>query len=87
MPHSLNKFTYKLVILNRQYGYGQVIRVSVPSMNCPGIEELKSQNAVPAVNLEQGQRQRKIGGGRKSLDNEMPEVLKKLESLIKPYEL
>ena len=35
---------------------------------------------------EQEQRQRKIGGGRKSLDNETPEVLKKLESLIKPYE-
>ena len=48
-----------------------------------GIEELKSQNA---ANAEGEARQRKIGGGRKSIDNETPEILEKLESLTKPYE-
>jgi transposase len=48
-----------------------------------GMEELKSQNA---ANAEGEARQRKIGGGRKSIDNETPEILEKLESLTKPYE-
>ena len=72
----------------RYGGISQVSRLSGlsrPSIYA-GIEELKSQNTVNTVSLEQEQRQRKIGGGRKSLDDEMPEVLKKLESLIKPYE-
>jgi hypothetical protein len=59
-------------------GISQVSRLSGlsrPSIYA-GIEELKSQNTANPVNLEQEQRQRKIGGGRKSLDNEMPEVLK-----------
>lgn len=48
-----------------------------------GMEELKSQNT---ANAEGEARQRKIGGGRKSIDNETPEILEKLESLTKPYE-
>ncbi len=48
-----------------------------------GMEELKSQNT---ANEEGEARQRKIGGGRKSIDNETPEILEKLESLTKPYE-
>jgi len=48
-----------------------------------GIEELKSQTALEEV---PELRQRRIGGGRKSLDKEMPEILEKLESLTAPYE-
>ncbi len=66
-------------------GISQVARLSGlsrPSIYA-GIKELKSESA---VELNQEQRQRKLGGGRKSIDATTPEVLKKLESLIKPYE-
>ena len=66
-------------------GISQVARLSGlsrPSIYA-GIKELKSESA---VELNQEQRQRKLGGGRKSIDTTTPEVLQKLESLIKPYE-
>lgn len=66
-------------------GISQVARLSGlsrPSIYA-GIKELKSESA---VELNQEQRQRKLGGGRKSIDTTTPDVLQKLESLIKPYE-
>ena len=69
-------------------GYGGISQVarlsglSRPSIHA-GIKELKSESATERI---QDQRQRKIGGGRKSIDNVTPGVLEKLESLISPYE-
>jgi hypothetical protein len=69
-------------------GYGgisQIARlsdVSRPSIYV-GIEELESGVATKKI---EEQRQRNIGGGRKSVDDEIPELLDKLEDFIKPYE-
>lgn len=86
----LNERTTRLVAsaaaLGMKYGgISQVSRLSGlsrPSIYA-GIKELKNKDA---ANVECKPRQRKIGGGRKSIDNDTPEVLEKLESLIKPYE-
>lgn len=66
-------------------GISQVSRLSELSRSTiyAGIKELRSENTATDV---QKQRQRKIGGGRKSVDRNMPEVLEKLEILVKPYE-
>ena len=69
-------------------GYGGISQaarlsgISRPSVYA-GIEELKTG---ASVELLHEQRQRKIGGGRKSVDCDSPELLKTLESLIRPYE-
>lgn len=66
-------------------GTSQVSRlseVSRPSIYA-GIKELRSETM--AIE-RQKKRQRKIGGGRKSVDSNTPEVLGKLENLVKPYE-
>lgn len=69
-------------------GYGGISKVSRlsglsrPSIHT-GIKELQGERIITKL---QTQRQRKIGGGRKSVDSNMPEVLEKLESLVKPYE-
>ena len=81
-----NRLVASAAALGMEYGgISQVSRLSGlsrPSIYA-GMEELKSQSA---VDDEGKQRQRKIGGGRKSLDNATPEILEKLESLTKPYE-
>jgi hypothetical protein len=86
----LNERTTRLIAgaaaLGMKYGgISQVSRLSGlsrPSIYA-GIEELQGKKAMTEL---QTQRQRKIGGGRKSIDSNMPEVLEKLESLVKPYE-
>eukprot|EP00831_Metopus_contortus_P072494 TRINITY_DN6614_c0_g1_i6.p1 TRINITY_DN6614_c0_g1~~TRINITY_DN6614_c0_g1_i6.p1 ORF type:complete len:433 (-),score=65.57 TRINITY_DN6614_c0_g1_i6:443-1741(-) len=87
---SLDERTTRLVAsaaaLGMKYGgISQVARLSGlsrPSIYA-GMKELKNKNA----ENEEGQaRQRKIGGGRKNIDAETPEILAKLESLTKPYE-
>jgi predicted DNA-binding transcriptional regulator AlpA len=69
----------------RYGGISQVSRfsgLSRPSIYA-GIKELKSKNALSVV---RGPRQRKLGGGRKSIGSNSPELLEKLDGLIKPYE-
>ncbi len=51
--------------------------ISRPTVN-KGIKELQEKN-------EQDGRTRKIGGGRKKTTNKYPDILKKLEILVKPH--
>lgn len=69
-------------------GYGGISQaarlsgMSRPSVHA-GIRELQTG---AALELAQEQRQRKEGGGRKSVDFNSPGLIKALESLVKPYE-
>jgi hypothetical protein len=90
ISNSLDERTTRLVAgaaaLGMKYGgVSQVARLSGlsrPSIYA-GMAELKNEN----IAFEEGEtRQRKIGGGRKSVDDNNPEILARLESLVKPYE-
>lgn len=69
-------------------GYGGISKASrLSGLSRPTIYSgLKELSSGEGLEISDKGRQRKEGGGRKSIGDSDPEVLKKLESLVKPYE-
>jgi hypothetical protein len=71
------------------YGYGGIIAVSrvtglVPSTIGKGIRELKERASSKEVDVEAERHIRRLGGGRKRLEDKEPTLLADLERLVEP---